>query len=74
MFIISKFNIKLVNVNIISIPSGTGTQSNEKGQFSLSIPVEDRKIIFNHVGHTPDTLNVILMKAFINVKVKQFFS
>lgn len=69
--VINDANIKLVNVNIISIPSGTGTQSNEKGQFSLSIPVEDRKIIFNHVGHTPDTLNVILFKNGTTIVLKE---
>ena len=69
--IINEARVKLGNVNIISTPSGTGTQSNEKGIFSLSIPVEDRQLIFNHVGHIPDTLNVILFKNGTVVMLKE---
>ena len=53
----------LSSVNIISIPSKNGTQTNEKGYFSFEIDSQDTLIICSHVGYYPDTLEI---KSFEN--------
>ena len=41
----------LTSVNIVSMPSKVGTQSNEKGYFSLHIDPQDSLIQCSHVGY-----------------------
>ncbi len=53
----------LSNVNIVSKPSDTGTQSDDKGEFIFEIPIRDRQIIIDHIGYKPETLDAII---FIN--------
>ncbi|MBT4828144.1 MAG: hypothetical protein HON82_06200, partial [Candidatus Marinimicrobia bacterium] len=40
----------LFNVNVVSKPSNTGTQSDDKGEFIFEIPIGDRQIILDHIG------------------------
>ena len=43
--------ISLESVNIVSIPSQIGTQSNEKGYFSFNVDHQDTLIKCSHVGY-----------------------
>jgi hypothetical protein len=52
----------LFNVNVVSKPSNTGTQSDDKGEFIFEIPIGDRQIILDHIGYEKETLNAILFK------------
>ena len=52
----------LFNVNIVSKPSNTGTQSDDKGVFIFEIPIHDQQIILDHIGYEQETLNAILFK------------
>ena len=52
----------LFNVNVVSKPSNTGTQSDNKGEFIFEIPIGDRKIILDHIGYEQETLDAILFK------------
>ena len=52
----------LFNVNVVSKPSNTGTQSDDKGEFIFEIPIGDRKIILDHIGYEQETLDAILFK------------
>ena len=53
----------LSSVNIVSIPSNIGTQTNDQGYFSFNINPKDTLIICSHVGYEIDTLKV---KSFTN--------
>ena len=53
---------RLFNVNIVSKPSNTGTQSDDKGEFIFEIPIGDRQIILDHIGYEQETLDAILFK------------
>ncbi len=55
--------ISLSSVNIISIPSNIGTQTNDQGYFSFNINTIDTLIICSHVGYEIDTLEI---KFFTN--------
>jgi hypothetical protein len=57
----------LFNVNVVSKPSNTGTQSDDKGEFIFEIPVGDRQIILDHIGYEQETLDAILFKNGTNV-------
>jgi len=52
----------LINVNVVSKPSNTGTQSDDKGEFIFEIPIDDRQIILDHIGYKQETLDAILFK------------
>ena len=52
----------LFNVNIVSKPSNTGTQSDDKGEFIFKIPIGDLQIILDHIGYEQETLDAILFK------------
>ena len=52
----------LFNVNVVSKPSNTGTQSDDKGEFIFEIPIGDRQIILDHIGYEQETLDAILFK------------
>jgi len=52
----------LFNVNVVSKPSNTGTQSDDKGEFIFEIPIHDRQIILDHIGYNQETLDAILFK------------
>ena len=52
----------LFNVNVVSKPSNTGTQSDDKGEFIFEIPIHDRQIILDHIGYKQETLDAILFK------------
>ena len=54
---------QLSSVNIVSIPSNIGTQTNDQGYFSFKINLKDTLIICSHVGYEIDTLKV---KSFTN--------
>ena len=58
---------RLFNVNIVSKPSNTGTQSDDKGEFIFEIPIGDRQIILDHIGYEQETLDAILFKNGTNV-------
>ena len=57
----------LFNVNVVSKPSNTGTQSDDKGEFIFEIPIGDRQIILDHIGYEQETLDAILFKNGTNV-------
>jgi len=52
----------LFNVNVVSKPSNTGTQSDDKGEFNFEIPIHDQQIILDHIGYKQETLDAILFK------------
>jgi len=52
----------LFNVNVVSKPSNTGTQSDDKGEFIFEIPIGDQQIILDHIGYEQETLDAILFK------------
>ncbi len=52
----------LGNVNIVSKPSGAGTQSDDKGEFTFEMPVKDKEITFDHIGHNSFSVNAITFK------------
>ena len=52
----------LFNVNIVSKPSNTGTQSDDKGVFNFEIPIGDQQIILDHIGYKQETLDAILYR------------
>jgi hypothetical protein len=52
----------LFNVNVVSKPSNTGTQSDDKGEFIFKIPIGDLQIILDHIGYEQETLDAILFK------------
>ena len=52
----------LFNVNVVSKPSNTGTQSDDKGEFIFEIPIGDLQIILDHIGYEQETLDAILFK------------
>ena len=52
----------LFNVNVVSNPSNTGTQTDDKGEFIFEIPIHDRQIILDHIGYKQETLDAILFK------------
>ena len=52
----------LFNVNVVSKPSNTGTQSDDKGEFIFEIPIHDQQIILDHIGYEQETLDAILFK------------
>ena len=64
-------SLALSNVNIVSLPSGTGTQSGQEGQFSFKVPIKDRDLSFDHVGHKNLTLDAIIFKNGTVVKLKE---
>ena len=64
-------SLALSNVNIVSLPSGTGTQSSQKGDFSFKVPIKDRDISFDHIGHNNLTLDAIIFKNGTVVKLKE---
>tara|TARA_B100000686_G_scaffold111291_1_gene118580 strand:+ start:31533 stop:33713 length:2181 start_codon:yes stop_codon:yes gene_type:complete len=41
----------IFNVNISSIPSGAGTQTNEKGEFSFILANNDSVLVIQHIGY-----------------------
>ena len=41
----------IYNVNISSIPSGAGTQTNEKGEFSFILANNDSVLVIQHIGY-----------------------
>ena len=53
------------------MPSGTGAQSNEKGDFSFKIPIKDRELSIDHIGHENITLNAIIFKNGTVVQLKE---
>ena len=57
----------LFNVNVVSKPSNTGTQSDDSGEFIFEIPIGDRQIILDHIGYEQETLDAILFKNGTNV-------
>ena len=61
----------LFNVNVVSKPSNTGTQSDDKGEFIFEIPIHDQQIILNHIGYEQETLNAILFKNGTRVTLTQ---
>ena len=61
----------LSDVNIISLPSKTGTKSNNEGQFSLIVPIKDRKLSLNHIGYESDTINIILYENGTDIILKE---
>ena len=63
--------LALSNVNIVSLPSGTGTQADQEGQFSFKVPIKDRDISFDDVGHKNLTLDAIIFKNGTVVKLKE---
>ena len=52
----------LFNVNVVSKPSNTGTQTDDKGEFTFEIPIGDRQIMLDHIGYEQETLDAILFK------------
>jgi len=52
----------LFNVNVVSKPSDTGTQTDDKGEFIFEIPIGDQQIILDHIGYEQETLDAILFK------------
>jgi len=69
--VVNEIGKPLASVNIVSHPSRTGTQSNKEGEFSIIMPVKDRKLSFNHVGYLPDTVNAILFKNGTTIILKE---
>ena len=61
----------LFNVNVVSKPSNTGTQSDDKGEFIFEIPIHDQQIILDHIGYEQETLNAILFKNGTRVTLTQ---
>jgi len=61
----------LFNVNVVSKPSNTGTQSDDKGEFIFEIPIHDQQIILDHIGYKQETLNAILFKNGTRVTLTQ---
>ena len=57
----------LFNVNVVSKPSNTGTQSDDSGEFIFEIPIGDRQIILDNIGYEQETLDAILFKNGTNV-------
>jgi len=57
----------LFNVNVVSKPSNTGTQTDDMGEFIFEIPIGDRQIILDHIGYEQETLDAILFKNGTNV-------
>lgn len=51
-------NVVLRNVNIISLPSGVGTQSDDFGSFSLMTQPRDKYVIVSHIGYVSDTIDI----------------
>ncbi len=52
----------LAKVKIVSKPSETRTESNEKGLFMFNMPVKDREISLSHIEHQSKTINGIIYK------------
>ena len=69
--ITNEIGVPLSNVNIVSMPSETGAQSNEKGDFSFKIPIKDRELSIDHIGHENITLNAIVFKNGTVVQLKE---
>ena len=70
-FVLNQMEQPLANVNIISQPSGAGTQTDSKGEFYFLIPIKDRSIKFEHVGYQKSVKNVILFKNTSVVIMKE---
>ena len=51
-------NVVLRNVNIISLPSGVGTQSDDFGSFLLMTQPRDKYVIVSHIGYVSDTIDI----------------
>ena len=49
----------LGNANIVSLPSGKGTQSDDSGMFMLSILSLDKVIVVSHIGYIADTIQTL---------------
>ena len=58
--VINEDGVKLSEVNIVSLPSGEGTKSNTEGEFTLVIPIKDRKLSLSHIGYETVVINIIL--------------
>ncbi len=61
----------LTNANVISLPSGVGTQSDNWGYFSLSIPDNDEYLIFSFIGYLSDTILVKKILPYNNIILKK---
>ena len=62
----SEGDVYLENVNIITLPSREGTQSDRLGAFSLSTSQNDKFIIISHIGYVSDTIEIA---SFLNLMV-----
>ena len=61
-YVMSDSNAYLPNVRIFSLPSKTTSMSDTNGEFSLLMPVRDRKLVFDLIGFHPDTIDAVLFE------------
>ena len=63
--------LSLENVNIISIPSKKGAQSDISGSFSLFTSLNDKFIIVSHIGYVSDTIEIASIDYELLVILKE---
>ena len=61
----------LSNANIVSLPSGKGTQSDDSGMFMLSILPLDRVIVISHIGYIADTVQILNIQHNITILLEE---
>ena len=61
----------LGNANIVSLPSGKGTQSDNSGMFMLSILPLDRVIVVSHIGYITDTIQTLDIQDYITILLEE---
>ena len=61
----------LGNANIVSLPSGKGTQSDDSGMFMLSILSLDKVIVVSHIGYIADTIQTLDIQDYITILLEE---
>jgi hypothetical protein len=64
-------NEALINANIFSVGQGKGTQTNQYGYFSFTIPTGNHEIRFSYSGYKPFVINKTFLKdTVLSIKLQ----